>query len=530
MQEWLGQAEVASYICLGASIVAPIVLIGLGYIYHNKWNIFYADKPNYMAIFRCIWHICDFYSDIVLCLVLYLESRTHKRINSLFYLALLCTFVPYLASNIVTVYFIHQWRLYNVYYSKYINKYDWVIIVISVFTGFYSAIDICHCRLFYWKAFGLQLKLDEFVKIKTYKFWNVVLSENLMQIMIQISYLFMTQFDNASFAVINALLFSLFSFLYGLIDKITLYYKNQSDFHVRYNYRKKRYFKLTIKSPNFQSYQIFSHKMLTKILCELFEVEKHNIQIGYIYKIRNGIVANLEINDFDLEENYDESFRRANSSSVNESGVITIFDKMLQIDSGCKVELIENIPKNDGDGDDHDRDGKKHHAHHSGEGATVEGSSNTDIGTPIGTNGIGNTSVSLDLYDHDETATVTNAGIKGGENGGGDDDRHDIGVGANKVENDNIKDKMHMIDGGTLHENFVEDVAKCYGLEGERNVQVSVIETQNMEYNRNRRTFTVSSANSGSVPPQPNKRNVNDNVRPIDTNEPSIEVQMAGMR
>ena len=64
------------------------------------------------------------------------------------------------------------------------NYYVFVrfIIIISVFAGFYSAVEVARSRLFHFKVFSLQIKKDEYFRIKSYRFFNNVVCENMPQL------------------------------------------------------------------------------------------------------------------------------------------------------------------------------------------------------------------------------------------------------------------------------------------------------------------------------------------------------------
>ena len=69
------------------------------------------------------------------------------------------------------------WREKNKYITKYVDKYDWFMILITVFAGFYAALEIAQSRLFYWNVFGMQINLRENSDQKSLRFLNNVLLE-----------------------------------------------------------------------------------------------------------------------------------------------------------------------------------------------------------------------------------------------------------------------------------------------------------------------------------------------------------------
>ena len=67
-------------------------------------------------------------------MVLYLQE------NSLRHFALFFALVPHLCSNFLLIYWMKRNRTYNIYISRYVNHYDWLLITLSVVAGFYNAV------------------------------------------------------------------------------------------------------------------------------------------------------------------------------------------------------------------------------------------------------------------------------------------------------------------------------------------------------------------------------------------------------
>ena len=78
--------------------------------------------------------------------------------NFLWYFSAFFVIVPHFFANFVSVYNISKWQNQSIYISKYVNKYDWVIIVVSCLAGFYTSVEIARSKLFYLPMFSMELK------------------------------------------------------------------------------------------------------------------------------------------------------------------------------------------------------------------------------------------------------------------------------------------------------------------------------------------------------------------------------------
>ena len=55
----------------------------------------------------------------------------------LVYFSLIFTLLPHLMSNIITIIYISKWSKTSINISKYISKYDSIVVMISMLSGFY---------------------------------------------------------------------------------------------------------------------------------------------------------------------------------------------------------------------------------------------------------------------------------------------------------------------------------------------------------------------------------------------------------
>ena len=123
------------------------------------------------AVWKTFCNMADFYTDIIFTMVLIV--RTHW----LAWYCALFTFVPHIIGNVICLVKMQMWREKDKYISKYIDRYDWFLIVISVFAGFYSAVEMARSRIGYLSLFGLQISRLEYQKQKTFRFLNTVVLE-----------------------------------------------------------------------------------------------------------------------------------------------------------------------------------------------------------------------------------------------------------------------------------------------------------------------------------------------------------------
>ena len=162
---------VGGYVVLFSSLIIPIILTIIACIYHKNDDFNGCDKPNYFALFLAFWVFGDFWTDLSFCMILWFGNHYLAPYATAFLL------IPHLASNIITLVNISKWQHLSVYLSKYISRYDYLLIVVSCFGGFYAAIELARSNIFYLNMFSLHLKRDDYRNVQQYRFLNTVLSE-----------------------------------------------------------------------------------------------------------------------------------------------------------------------------------------------------------------------------------------------------------------------------------------------------------------------------------------------------------------
>ena len=168
---WTTMWENGGYIVLGGSFGMPLLLTGIGIIYHGQEKFYGCDKPNYFAIFWAFWNFGDLYSDLIFTMILLFES------SNLWYFSMFFVCVPYTVANVVSLYNIRRWQNESISLSKYISKYDWLIITVSCLAGFYTSVELARSKLFYLPMFSMQITQQDYFKIQNLRVLNTVLFE-----------------------------------------------------------------------------------------------------------------------------------------------------------------------------------------------------------------------------------------------------------------------------------------------------------------------------------------------------------------
>ena len=307
----------------------------------------FADLPQYWAVFACFWNIGDFYSDCTFVVILYDAMNSnwgdgddkYYPYGYLFYASLAFTVIPHFLSNLLTLHFLNESRKYNIYLSKYVNRYDWLLITLSVIGGFFAAIEMCRSNLFYLSMLNLQLRKEKYDKIKSWRFWTVVCFENIPQITIQCLYIYYKLKESNDIGeqfnliLFNAMLFSILSLTFGLVWKLNKMIKMNSESNYRYTYRKKKNYRIIIGSPYVEKWHGFTRRKLEDILNQLLEIDDSNgqsIQIFYMYGKREGIVTFLEVNNLSF---------KLNEQDTSNATYKDIFDKFEGLFTGSPLSV-----------------------------------------------------------------------------------------------------------------------------------------------------------------------------------------------
>lgn len=123
----------------------PSVLTIMGILFHEKENNKGSDYPHYLSIWRCFICIADLFTDILVCLLLYIY-KSDLLLFAIGFIAL-----SFLCSSIATIYHICAWKRRHISKSvvSYYKRYSQLVIILSLcsYVHIYNFIvHLSHCR------------------------------------------------------------------------------------------------------------------------------------------------------------------------------------------------------------------------------------------------------------------------------------------------------------------------------------------------------------------------------------------------
>ena len=178
--------------------------------------------------------------------------------------------IPFILSTVFGIYLIGKWKLMNKNICRrlyhYLKNYETFLLVLSVFVGFYSAVDICQSRLYYLHLTNLSLTRNEYSAIKYYRTGNIVLLENLPQFIIQSYYIFATDNnDSLNEIAVISLAFSILSIVISIIVRVNELL-TQYKFKILFKHKSKVGASFIIESDKINKYHIFSNECIANCL------------------------------------------------------------------------------------------------------------------------------------------------------------------------------------------------------------------------------------------------------------------------
>ena len=119
-------------------------------------------------------------------------------------------------------------------------------------------------------------------------------NRNLPQLAIQILYIM--DVGNIDLLVFNAMLFSIFSIMFGLSQAISRLIKKRYINKVEYYYCKRKNFQMKIECKKFKNYHKYTHNTITRIICSVLGIDNDKtIEIFYIVPGREAIILHMEV-------------------------------------------------------------------------------------------------------------------------------------------------------------------------------------------------------------------------------------------
>ena len=106
--------------------------------YHKRSKFYGCDKSKNAVIFGVFWNFGDLYSGLMFTMTLVLIP------SYLWYCEARFVIVAHFSGNIITIILISKWYNQCVYILKCIQKYDWILIRMSLLASIYASIELYH--------------------------------------------------------------------------------------------------------------------------------------------------------------------------------------------------------------------------------------------------------------------------------------------------------------------------------------------------------------------------------------------------
>ena len=295
-----------------------------------------SDDVNFVATIMYIQQVLDLWTDLSLCVVLY-----YQQLYDLAIAAVVFVIVPYLMSVLVSVYSILKWTRWIQDHpsrlKRYLQKYKYVIILFSLFGGFYATIDLFRSKILYLQITYFPLKQSEYNQLKYLKFVNFILLESIPQFGIQLYYL--TNYDRNESSILPIIFVSIsltvISLLFGgikigisVIDEYINSPKRKFAYETKFNGN------FIIELSDIKKIHAFCHSKMQKCIMNVlntcndrahwngrsdtyFDVECYDIEFEFY---SNQLIIHFEITMFTMMENH------KNSTQKLSSNIISMFD------------------------------------------------------------------------------------------------------------------------------------------------------------------------------------------------------------
>ena len=258
-----------------------------------------TDLVSFSNIGRYFASIVDIFTDTLFAITLYFENEMSLSLLSLTFIV-----IPYLVSCIICIYYINAWKdsvqltsqaqpvgsdsptprgvvspnkrkTISIHWNNstrlfsYLRKYQFAIIIATLFSGFFASIDLFSSKFFYFDIFYISLKKEEFnesIQLQLLRFINFSVLENFPQLIIQLTFAFNHGDDSSthtsSFSILFwTMLFTILSFSFGLLKIVTIWQSerltnSKIDTKVVINGN------FTLEHSKFNRYHRFAHKKL----------------------------------------------------------------------------------------------------------------------------------------------------------------------------------------------------------------------------------------------------------------------------
>ena len=214
----------ATFVTVGMFIFAIMILV-FGKMYHRfVKNDTISNPPNYKSIIGFFICLFDFWTDLAALVVYFYYQEENELI---FIFGCIFTFVPAIASWIIAIYTIDNWRNANDTSANnvqiWLNKYNKVSYLVTITSTFYGAVDLSTSKIFSFKYFDLPLSKLDYIHLLQYRFLNMTVFKNLPQLVIQLYYI--NLFVNESVfnhpIIMLSIIFTLLSMLLSVVSQVS---------------------------------------------------------------------------------------------------------------------------------------------------------------------------------------------------------------------------------------------------------------------------------------------------------------------
>lgn len=334
----------ASLVLCASCLVTMALLVGI-MVYHEIIMDVEMDKPKYFTIVKFIHHIADFWTDLLMCVILY-----YQAVYLLFMCCLCFTIFPFLMQCVVSIYWIIKWKQWKQdnpgRLHEYLFNYEIFLYFSTVISGFYNTLDLVTSKIFYIKCFYFPLKSKEFQQLAKFRFVNIVLMENIPQIMIQLSYIFyFSEKNNISVIVFFSMVLSVLSLVFSFVTHMSrlCYYLYENQTKQQFRYVSDISGMVTVESKYLNKSHIFCHKRMQLLIKDVLDTcDDHHLWVN-----RSDVRYSLEvyfINDHICSMNQFDAYFTLNVHSATRSDVsneIVQAIKSMSIPSGQHYKQFE---------------------------------------------------------------------------------------------------------------------------------------------------------------------------------------------
>eukprot|EP01084_Bolivina_argentea_P035076 65050_1 len=273
------------YIVLSILATITAILFCVAKCYHAR--IRGSDPPNYLATWTLFINIANLLTNAHFCLNLYQHGSV------LWIFATVSAVFSQCLSIIACVSYVRKWRIKN---TKHLQKYDTILVALSMITGFYPSIIMFSSKLFYLPLTSLHLTRNEMYHLPQIRFCTRTFFGDGPFITLQILFMFANTVDQI---VVVSLVFSILSWI---VDLLTFSTRIRSKNH-HLQPGTQMSFQITIKSQCFRRNHQFTYFLFSKCLADCLAISTNRIEILTIDKtmfglrIETNIEAKLDRND-----------------------------------------------------------------------------------------------------------------------------------------------------------------------------------------------------------------------------------------